>query len=90
MLSDLGDLPAIKLTENDWLRFETDSLTSYGREVAQRELRESPEVAKEAKEKLRKLLQGIYALECASVWMRVCVCALSGANRLRAKAIDQF
>lgn len=60
MLSDITDLdlPAIKLTENDWLRFELDPLTPYGKEVAVRELRETPEIKKKAIEDLRKLLQG--------------------------------
>lgn len=60
MLSDITalDLPAIKLTENDWLRFELDPLTPYGKEVAVRELRETPEIKKKAIEDLRNLLQG--------------------------------
>lgn len=58
MLSDIVELPAIKLTDNDWLRFELDPLSPFGREVAQRELRETPEVKKQAIEDLRKLLQG--------------------------------
>lgn len=57
MLSDLGDLPAIKLTDTDYLRFELDSLTPFGREVATKELRETPEVKKKAIEDLRNLLQ---------------------------------
>lgn len=60
MLSDITDLdlPAIKLTENDWLRFELDPLTPYGKEVAIRELRETPEIKTKAIEDLRNLLQG--------------------------------
>lgn len=58
MLSDLGDLPAIQLTETDYLRFELDGLTDYGREVALKELRESPETKEKAIEELRKLLEG--------------------------------
>lgn len=60
MLSDITDLdlPAIKLTENDWLRFELDPLTPYGKEVAVRELRETPEIKKKAIVDLRNLLQG--------------------------------
>lgn len=57
MLSDLGELPAIKLTDTDYLRFELDSLTPYGREVATKELRETPEVKAKAIEELRNLLQ---------------------------------
>lgn len=58
MLSDLGELPAIKLTATDYLRFELDSLTPFGREVAAKELRETPENKKKAIEELRNLLQG--------------------------------
>lgn len=60
MLSDITDLdlPAIRLTENDWLRFELDPLTPYGKEVAVNELRETPEIKKKAIEDLRNLLQG--------------------------------
>lgn len=57
MLSDLADLPSIQLTEKDCLRFETDSLTPFGHEVAERELRETPENKEKAIEELRKLLQ---------------------------------
>lgn len=57
MLSDLAELPSIQLTEKDYLRFELDSLTPYGREVAAKELRESPEVKQKAIEELRNLLQ---------------------------------
>jgi len=58
MLSDLNELPAIKLTDKgDYLRFELDSLTPFGREVAEKELRETPEIKKKAIEELRSLLQ---------------------------------
>lgn len=58
MLSDLNELPAIKLTDTDYLRFELDSMTPFGREVAERELRETPENKKKAVEELKILLQG--------------------------------
>lgn len=58
MLSDLGELPAIKLTDTDYLRFELDSLSPYGHEVAAKELRESPETKQKAMEELKKMLQG--------------------------------
>lgn len=58
MLSDIGELPAIKLTDTDVLRFELDPLTPYGREVALKELRETPEVKEKAIEELKNLLQG--------------------------------
>lgn len=60
MLSDIGELPAIRLTDTDWLRFELDPLTPFGREIAMKELRETPEVKKKAIEDLRNLLQGKY------------------------------
>lgn len=58
MLSDIADLPSIKLTDTDWLRFELDPLTPFGREVALKELRETPEVKEKAIEELRNVLQG--------------------------------
>lgn len=57
MLSDLAELPSIQLTEKDSLRFELDSLTPFGREVAAKELRETPEIKKKAIEELRELLK---------------------------------
>lgn len=56
MLSDLDDLPAIKLTETDYLRFEVDSLTDYGREVALKELRETDELREKSMVELRNAL----------------------------------
>lgn len=58
MLSDLGELPAVKLTETDYLRFEIDTLSPFGHEVAAKELRETPERKQKAVEELKKLLQG--------------------------------
>lgn len=58
MLSDIADLPSIKLTDNDWLRFELDPLTPFGREIASKELRETPEIKEKAIEDLKNLLQG--------------------------------
>lgn len=57
MLSDLADLPSIQLTEKDVLRFELDGLTPFGREVAAKELRETPEIKKKAIEELKELLK---------------------------------
>lgn len=62
MLSDLNELPAIKLTEKEYLKFELDSLTPFGREVAAKELRETPEIKQKAIEELRNLLQGKAAI----------------------------
>lgn len=58
MLSDLAELPAIKLTDTDYLRFEIDTLSSFGHEVAAKELRETPETKQKAMDELRKMLQG--------------------------------
>lgn len=60
MLSDLNDLPAIKLTETDSLRFEVDTRTPFGEEIAKKELRETPEIKQKAIVELRNLLQGWY------------------------------
>lgn len=58
MLSDMDELPFIKLGEDDVLRFELDPLTAVGKEVALRELRETPENKAQALVELRTLLQG--------------------------------
>lgn len=60
MLSDLADLPAIQLTETDYLRFETDTLSDFGREIAEKELRETPDIKPNAIAELRSLLKGLY------------------------------
>lgn len=64
MLSDIADLPSIKLTDTDWLRFELDPLTPFGREIALKELRETPEVKEQAIEELKNLLQGNLVINC--------------------------
>lgn len=70
MLSDIADLPSIKLTDTDWLRFELDPLTPFGREIALKELRETPELKEQAIEKLRNLLQG-NLVDCQSEAVRL-------------------
>lgn len=62
MLSDLGELPAVKLTDTDFLRFEVDTLTPFGHEVAAKELRESSETKQKAIDELKKMLQGSFIL----------------------------
>lgn len=57
MLSDMDELPFIRLGDNI-LRFELDPLTPFGKEVALKELRETPEVKAAALVELRNLLQG--------------------------------
>lgn len=57
MLSDMDELPFIKLGD-DILRFELDPLSPTGKEVAVRELRETPENKKHGLEELRRLLHG--------------------------------
>lgn len=57
MLSNMEDLPSIKIGD-DILRFELNSLTEFGRGVAQRELRETNEIKSKALEDLRDLLKG--------------------------------
>lgn len=56
MLSELDALPSIQLGDFV-LRFELDELTDFGKEVAKRELRESPENRENGVKELRKLLQ---------------------------------
>lgn len=57
MLSDMDELPFIKMGD-DILRFELDPLSPAGKEVAVRELRETPENREYGLEELRRLLQG--------------------------------
>lgn len=57
MLSDMDELPFIKMGD-EVLRFELDPLSQSGKEVAVRELRETPENRTNGLEELRKLLQG--------------------------------
>lgn len=56
MLSDLEQLPSIRLGELD-LRIELDELTPFDEEVAARELRESPEIRDNGVRELRQLLK---------------------------------
>lgn len=57
MLSDVDEIPAIQLGELT-LRFELEDLDDFGREVAEKELRETPERRASAIEELRNLLKG--------------------------------
>lgn len=59
MLSDIADLPAIKLSDTESLQFDLKDMTDFGREVAEKELRETAEVKTKAIEELRALLKGI-------------------------------
>lgn len=62
MLSNIADLPAIKLNDTEELRFDLKDMTPFGREVAEQELRETNEVKAKAKEELRTLLKGKWYL----------------------------
>lgn len=57
MLSSMDDLPSIKIGD-DILRFELDPLTAFGKEIAQKELRETNEIKTQAIEDLKELLKG--------------------------------
>lgn len=57
MLSDVDEIPAIELGDLT-LRFELEDLDDVGLEVAERELRETPERKACAIEELRTLLKG--------------------------------
>lgn len=61
MLSDMDTLPSIKLG-NFILRFEIDEATPEVLEIARKELRENPDVSREAVKELRDLLKGKYIL----------------------------
>lgn len=57
MLSDVDEIPVIQLGDLT-LRFELEDLDDIGLEVAERELRETPERKAAAIEELRALLKG--------------------------------
>lgn len=57
MLSEIEALPSIQLGDYT-LQFELDDLTPFGKEVAERELRETPEIKAQAVADLKRLLEG--------------------------------
>lgn len=57
MLSELDEVPSIKVGEYN-LRFELSELSERTKEVALRELRETPENIKSATQELKSLLKG--------------------------------
>lgn len=57
LLSDLEELPNLKIGDYI-LHIELDELTPEVKEIARKELRETPEVRKEAIAELRDLLRG--------------------------------
>ncbi|KAL5279502.1 hypothetical protein ACFFRR_003862 [Megaselia abdita] len=57
MLSEVAQVPEVKITDDFTLRFEIDGLTELGKQVAEKELRETPEVKQKAIEELKKLLE---------------------------------
>lgn len=57
MLSDVSKLPGVQLGDF-LLQFELEEPSESVREIARRELRETPEVVKPAVEELRRLLEG--------------------------------
>lgn len=57
MLSDVEKLPAVQLGDF-LLQFELDEPSEKVKEIARRELRETPENVKPAVEELRRLLKG--------------------------------
>lgn len=79
MLSDVDELPSIELGEFT-LRFELEDLNDVSLEVAERELRETPERKACAIEELRTLLKGEWSgrggntkvywmTDCLSLWV---------------------
>lgn len=61
MLSDLDTLPQVQLGDYT-LKFELDDLSPEMKEIARKELRETPEVKKEAIEELKELLKGLFLI----------------------------
>lgn len=57
MLSDIDKLPGVQLGDF-LLQFELDEPRESVREIARRELRETPDVVTPAVEELRRLLKG--------------------------------
>lgn len=57
MLSDIEKLPAVQLGDF-LLQFELDDPDEKVKDIARRELRETPDVVKPAVEELRRLLKG--------------------------------
>lgn len=57
MLTEMEELPVIKLGDYT-LQLELGPLSEFGKEVAERELRETPEKQKEAVKELRELMKG--------------------------------
>lgn len=58
MLSDLDDLPSIQIGD-EILKFELNELTEFGKEVAERELRETNDIKTKAIDELKALLKGM-------------------------------
>lgn len=58
MLSEVTKLPGVQLGDY-LLQFELGELSDSVKEIARRELRETPEIVKPAVEELRRLLEGI-------------------------------
>lgn len=56
-LSGLKDLPTLVIGDLT-LRLETDNPSAELKEVARKELRETPEIVEAAKEELRQMLKG--------------------------------
>lgn len=56
MLSDISEIPALKFGELD-LKLELEELSSEAKEIARKELRETPDLSKTAVEELKELLK---------------------------------
>lgn len=69
MLSDVAQIPEVKISDDFTLRFETDGLTDFGKQIAEKELRETPEIKQKAIEDLKKLLEG---KSCVIIMCRRC------------------
>lgn len=82
MLSDVDEIPAIELGDLT-LRFELEDLNDECREVAERELRETPERKACAIEELRALLKGESKLFSDSLSSTVSLLLDGGSRAVR-------
>lgn len=72
MLSDMEELPSVQFGEVV-VRFELDPLNQAGREMAEKELRETSDVKAKAIEELKELLRGELVYILRGIYNLFCV-----------------